>query len=323
MSAAELAAPPAFAQRLSFSRLVPNHQIAWDSTSLGALKRCPRYYYYNIVLGYTSHSESPHLRFGIEYNDAIVEYHKARAEGLDYEPAVARAVLYALSHTWDTKLGRPWTSDEPTKNRETLIRAVVWYLDQYQDDPLETVILATGKPAVELSFRVELEMHSGLSDEQYILCGYLDRQVNFVNLLWFTDRKTTKGALDERYFNQYSPNNQISQYTFAGAVISHKPIAGIIIEAVQVGVTFARFQRAQINRTEAQLEEWHRDAEIYIRQNEAYVAAGYWPQNDTSCQQYGGCPFQSICSISPSLRQRHLDGLFSRRVWDPLLIREI
>ena len=310
-------------QRLSFSRLRPNHQIAWDSTSLGALKRCPRYYYYNIVQGYSSRSESPHLRFGIEYNDALVEYHKARAEGVAYEPAVERAVLYALAHTWDAKLGRPWTSDEPTKTRESLIRAVVWYLDQYADDPLETIVLATGAPAVELSFRIELELHSALTGEPYVLCGYLDRQVSFVHQLWFTDRKTTKSALDERYFSQYSPNNQVSQYTFAGAVISHKPIAGLIIEAVQVGVTFARFQRSNITRTAAQLEEWHKDAEIYIRQNEAYVAADYWPQNDTSCQQYGGCPFLSICGTTPSIRQQHLDALFARRIWDPLVVREI
>jgi hypothetical protein len=32
----------------SFSKLLPGMQVAIDSTSLGAFKTCPRYYYYNI-----------------------------------------------------------------------------------------------------------------------------------------------------------------------------------------------------------------------------------------------------------------------------------
>lgn len=309
--------------RLSFSKINPLLQIAWDSTSLGALKRCPRYYQYSIVEGHTSNAESPHLTFGIEYNNALVTYHKSRAEGADYETAVLAAVRYALIHTWDDVLDRPWASDEPTKNRETLIRSVIWYLDKFADDPIETLVLSTGKPAVELSFHISLSINAEETGEQYSLCGYLDRAAKFVEALWITDYKTTKSALDERYFAQYSPNNQVSQYALAGTIISHTPIAGIIIDAAQVGVTFTRFQRAQIPRTAEQLEEWLADAEVFIRQNETYAKTGYWPQNDTSCQQYGGCPFRTVCAMAPSLRQQHLNALFSRRSWDPLVVREI
>ena len=311
------------APRLSFSKLNPWLQIAWDSTSLGALKRCPRYYQYNIIEGYSGVGESPHLRFGSEYNNALVTYHKAKAQGQDHEAATLIALRYALEHTWDDVLGRPWTNDEPTKNRETLIRSVVWYLDKFAEDPMETDVLASGEPAVELSFRIDTEVESGLTEEHYLLCGYLDRKVNFAAAQWITDFKTTKGALDERYFAQYSPNNQVSQYAFAGAIISHTPIAGIIIDAAQIGVTFTRFQRAQIPRTQPQLEEWFSDAMVYIKQNETYVENNYWPMNDTSCTQYGGCQFQAVCSASPSIRQKHLDALFVKRVWDPLVIREI
>ena len=309
--------------RLSFSTQHPRHQIAWDSTSLGALKRCPRYYYYNIIEGYTSRSESVHLRFGSEYNNALVIYHKARALGKDKEASLLAALRYALVQTWDEKLGRPWTSDEPTKTRETLIRTIIWYLTQFEDDALETQVFASGEAAVELPFRIHVDLDSGLTGESYILCGYLDRFADFNGGSWITDFKTSKYQLDERYFARYSPDNQVSQYDFAGTMIAPEPIQGVIIDAVQLGVTFSRFQRAQIKRTPMQREEWFRDAKHFIQLNEIYVRDDYWPMNDTSCEKYGGCPYRSVCSASPEIRPRLLDGLFTKRIWDPLVVREI
>lgn len=309
--------------RLSFSQINQRHQLAWDSTSLGALKRCPRYYEYNIIEGYVSRQESVHLRFGSEYNNALVTYHKSRALGKSKEEAELDALRYAMIHTWDEALGRPWTSDEPTKNRETLIRTIIWYLAKYEEDSLETLVLATGEAAVELPFRIDIDTPSGLTGESYLLCGYLDRKVTFNGGAWITDWKSSKYALDEKYFDRYSPDNQVSQYAFAGTIIGAEPIKGVIIDAVQLGVTFSRFQRGQIGRTATQLEEWLKDSIYFIRLNETYVNENYWPQNDTSCEKYGGCPYRKICSASPEIRPKLLDGLFSKRSWDPLVVREI
>ena len=309
--------------RLSFSTMLESHQLAWDSTSLGALKRCPRYYQYNIILGYITRGESVHLRFGSEYNNALVTYNKHKALGEDHETAMLAALRYALEHTWDQTLGRPWTSDEPTKTRETLIRSVIWYLDKFEDDPMQTLVLANGEAAVELPFRIHIDMDSGLTGESYLLCGYLDRKVEFAGGAWITDWKSTKYALDEKYFQRYSPDNQVSQYAFAGTMIGSEPIKGVVIDAVQLGVTFSRFQRSQIGRTPSQLEEWLYDSMHYIRQNESYVKNGYWPQNDTSCEKYGGCPYRQVCSASPEIRPQLLKQLYHQRSWDPLVVREI
>jgi hypothetical protein len=312
--------------RQSFSKVDPwrlTHQTAWDSTSLGALKRCPRYYQYNILEGYSSRGESPHLRFGSEYNNALVTYHKCRAAGEDKEQALLSAVRYALLHTWDDVLGRPWVSEEPTKTRETLVRSVIWYLTQFENDSCETVVFANGEAAVELSFRIHIELSSSITGEDYMLCGYLDRLVEFNGKTWITDWKTSKYQLDEKYFHKYSPNNQMSQYDLAGSIITSSPIGGVMIDATQLGVTFSRFQRGTATRTPPQREEWLRDAAIYIRQNETYVANNYWPQNDVACDLYGGCPYRGICSSHPELRQKHLDALFFKRSWDPLVVREI
>lgn len=312
-----------FKPRLSFSAEVPNHQIAWDNTSLAALKTCPRYYQYNIIEGYVTRGESVHLKWGSDYNNSLVTYNQERAKGLDHEAATLMAVRFALTATWDETLGRPWVSDEPTKTRETLVRSVIWYLEQFSEDPCETIVLASGLSAVEHAFRIGIEMISSLSGEAYMLCGYLDRLVEFNGNIWVNDWKSTKYALDEKYFAQYSPNNQVSQYSFAGQIFSNAEIKGVIIDAVQLGVTFSRFQRAQIPRTQAQLEEWFHDSQHYILANETYVKNQYWPQNDTACNRYAGCPFRPVCGASPEIRPRLLEGLYHRRMWDPLAHREI
>ena len=38
----------------------PGVQWAWDSTSLGTFKDCPRKYFYTLVMGYRARGESVH-----------------------------------------------------------------------------------------------------------------------------------------------------------------------------------------------------------------------------------------------------------------------
>lgn len=317
----------------SFSAYVPELQIALDSTSIGAQKTCPTYYRLSIgdgtLPGYAPRDESIHLRFGIEYHAALEFYDRRRAEGLDHDTATNATVRSALIRTWDFALGRPWASDMPNKNRETLIRTIVWYLEQFKDDPLETVILKDGKPAVEIPFRFDTEIVSALSGERYALCGHLDRLVRYQNRIWIVDRKTTKYALDENYFLRYSPDNQMSLYTLAGGLVYGEPVAGVIVDAAQVGVTFARFRRQPIDRTPSQLEEWFHDLQYWLKINEGFVRSKHWPMNDKSCNSYisqinpYGCPYRPICGMTPELRQQHLNALYTKRVWDPLQSREV
>jgi hypothetical protein len=205
-------------------------------------------------------------------------------------------VKAALSWTWAD--GLPWDSGHPSKTRETLIRSIIWYLDQFRDDPAKTVVLANGKPAVELSFRMELEWgpraaqvpdpldgnedgHLGTHTEQpYILCGHLDRVVEFNSQTFGMDRKTTGSALTPYYFDNFSPDNQMSIYTIVTKVQFGVPISGMIIDAAQIAVGFTRFQRGFTYRTDAILEEWLQDFRHWTALAEGFAEAGHWPMND-------------------------------------------
>lgn len=307
----------------SFHPEVPNLQQAWDSTSLSTLKECPRKYQYTMILGRQPRDESVHLTFGSHYHKALEIYDHERSKGTSHDDAQLEAVRYCLEATvvrlpsggW-----RPWFSDEPTKNRFTLLRTVVWYLEQFADDSLTTIQLANGKPAVELSFRYEssIPMPDGA---HFWICGHIDRLVELDGSLYVLDRKTSKQTISTDTFSKFTPDNQMSLYDFSSNVVWSVPVKGIILDAAQVAVTFSRFRRGFLHRTEGQREEWYRDTAYWLQQAAFFAEQNYWPMNDKSCGNYGGCPFRPICAKGPEVRAKFLPAMTKARSWDPLQVR--
>jgi hypothetical protein len=290
-------------------------QFAWDSTSLGWLKECPRKYQYQMLEGWRSKGESVHLKFGIHYHKGLEDYDKHRARGLSHDEATNQTVLDLLVATWDFETGQPWQSDHNLKTRETLIRSVIWYLEQFGDnDPATTVILNSGEPAVELSFRVRI-------DDDLVISGHLDRVVEFQNQYYVMDRKTSTSTISSYYFDQYAPDNQMSLYTLAGGIVYNNPVRGVIIDAVQIAVGFSRFERGMVYRTEDQSSEWLEDTKWWVEQAARMAEKNFWPMNDKSCHKYGGCPFRSICASDQRVRETFLNQHFVREHWNPLAVR--
>ena len=220
---------------------------------------------------------------------------------------------------------------------------MVDYLDHFADDPAQTYILNDGTPAVELSFRFELDWGPEVADERcngwerrvliarvrpqpYLLCGHLDRVVSFNDQLLVMDRKTSTTTLSAYYFNQYEPHNQMSLYTLAGKIILNAPIRGVIIDAAQVLLEKPNaFARGFTYRTEDQLEEWLADLRVTLAFAESCATTGHFPMNDTSCDKFGGCRFRGVCSKSPSVRDRFLAADFTKlpenERWNPMAVR--
>ncbi len=335
------------------SPFLPGTKIryAWDSTCLGALKVCPRLYQYQYVDFWGHPGESVHLRFGQEYHSALQGYDIARTSGADHEEALRKTVYDLLCRTADYAPD-PDTKAGKYKSRAILLRSVIWYLDEHSDDPAKTYIKADGKPAVELSFRFELDWgpsrHWGCEEgnrvalvtdetgthapQPYLLCGHLDAVKSFNDSLFVMDHKTSMTTLGSYYFDQWSPSNQMTLYSIASKVILNAPVKGVIINAAQLMLDFdksgeygARFVRGFTYRTPDQLAEWLEDLHFWLDAAERYAEADYWPQNDQSCGMYGGCKFRSVCSKSPQVREKFLKSdyikLDEASRWNPLRSR--
>ncbi len=321
-------------------------QYAWDSTSLGYLKQCPRLYQYIMVEGWSTENTSVHLRFGQEYHHALQDYDISRASGIKHNDAVHDTIRELLLRTSD------FDPDHKVKTRTSLVRTVIWYLDQFQREQTHTHILADGKPAVELSFRFELDwgpQHQTYTTPEeldkilnapegkppgqpYILSGHLDRVVSLNDDLFVMDRKTTTAAPGPWFFSQFEPDNQMSLYSFAGQIVLGTPVRGVIIDAAQILEDESRFGRGFTYRTPAQTQEWVADLHYWLTLAEQYAINNYWPMNDKSCGHYRsegegriGCPFREICGKDPSVRETFLKTQFTKldesSKWNPLRSR--
>jgi hypothetical protein len=314
-------------ERSSFSAGL--FQVAWDSTSLGTFKKCPKKYYYSIVLGLRSTVENVHLKFGILTHTALeaLDHFFLREDQSDlwtsYMPQLlAHLCLEAGRRDAEGKF-HPWVSDHASKNLISLLRAVVWYAEEYAEDSVKTVTLLNGRPATELSFRFAFG-ETPIGEVQY--SGHFDKIARFGDNLWVVDRKTTTMGLAPSYWQQFSPHVQFTGYTFgANMVLAEaldRPIQGVICDAIQVGAGFARFGRRPISYHQEQLTEWYTGAMVSITQAHQYAEAGLWPMNETSCADYGGCPFLSLCSKSPSIRDHFINSAaWQIEKWDPLKVR--
>lgn len=304
-----------------------NLQFAWDSTSIGYLKTCPRLYQYIMVEGWSSPDSSVHLEFGKEIHTAFQDYEILKAQGVSHEDALRSVVRTAHLNSKDWNF--PVTNHKVEKavkykNRNSLLRTIVLYLDHYRADQAKQYILANGKPAVELSFQFDLETHAA-EGQPYKLCGHLDRVVDYHGDLYVIDYKTTQSSISDYWFQQFDPNNQMSLYSIASKVVLDSYVKGVIIEGIQLLIDDSRFSRGITYRPVDRMEEWLRDLDLFFAQAELYAEQEYWPQNDTACDKFGGCQFRTICGSSPSNRKKMLEKNFVKLAeddrWNPLKAR--
>src|SRR5215469_5001345 len=208
----------------SRSTLLPLLQLGLDSTSLSAFKKCPRYYQRVVLEGWqpkrppgwpNEWTTAVDLQFGIFAHLGREAYEDAGGNER-HDSAVEAAFQAMMSATW--RNGRPWDSGDSIKNRWTLVRSMIWYFEQWRNDPMRTLQRADGKPLVEHSFCFDSGYRSRLTGEAFLLCGHLDRVGDFQDSPWIDDLKTTRSSLDRWWVETFTPDNQFSIYLLAGQV---------------------------------------------------------------------------------------------------------
>ena len=304
----------------AFSKANKLLQTHLDSTSLNEFKVCPRRYYYSIVYGFQPAMESAHLTFGIMLHRAVEMYwtHRLNSQ-MPHRDALFEVVKEIMTATWDKERNRPWESDIKAKNRYTLIRTIVWYLEKYQNDPIEVIRVGSSERlAVELPFRIGTGYKSTTTGEEFVLCGRLDRIGELNGQRLVTDIKSTQHTIGEYWFAKFTPDNQFTIYTLAARNAFGVETDGILVDACQVVQSFSTFARGIVQRTDQQLDAWHRDLSFFLEQLESCAYNDNWPMNDSACGMYGGCPYRQVCAApSTNARDLLLKGEYKRRVWDP------
>lgn len=290
-------------------------QWAWDSFSLSCLKKCPQYYKYTIVDGWRQREQSTHLLFGQLYHSGLEQFDRRIHEGMDRQEAIHNMVVETVN---SSRKMEPIKS----KSRESLVRSLIWYTERWQGnrEAIQLATLQSGTPALELSFQWQSDLPVAEVSPQitYRFCGHFDKLGVYQNIPLVVDRKTTKSTLGSYYFEQFTPNNQMSFYPFMAERVYSIPMRGVLVDAVQVAVTFSEFSRQVAYRTPDQQQEWWEEVQGWLRQSVHYALEGKWPMNDEACR---GCAFRGICSKDPSVRPAFLATNFIKQPWNPLEAR--
>lgn len=317
--------------KASFTASVVQH--AWDSSSLSTYLRCPRRYFYTYICNYRPRNESYDLTFGTLFHLGMEEYHLEKLSR-GHAEAQVRGLQAILKASWEHDMDSSghWTSTSPNKNLWNCLRAFIWHTEHFALEPdFATTILNRKLYAVELPFTFDLNLKVNGISASY--CGHLDRMVDTASGRWVVDYKTTTKTLTPNYFDTYNPSTQLPGYAVAASIVFHEPVQGVIIDAMQIGVDFARCGRSHLRLGAERAEEWMHNAHGWVEdamlcaakaelsphaedlKSFAVLNAKHWKMNTESCFI---CPFKEVCRATPSLRGEILDLEFTTSVWDPI-----
>jgi hypothetical protein len=227
-----------------------------------------------------------------------------------------------------TETSRRWFPLSPTKNRNSLIRCVVWYWEEMIErgrggntiDVIDPKLM-NNIPAVEIPFVIPSGYWTTgptVARDQFLICGRLDGVKNWggTDENYITDNKTTGKALNDAYWRGYSPDVQVDIYDLAGSIILPQlKLSGVMIEAAQVGAEFARFGVRTFRRSEREREEFHKELGYWLARAEEYATKAHWPRNRSSCRM---CNFNELCLKDDATRNEMLQAKFIKHPWNPL-----
>jgi hypothetical protein len=132
------------------------------------------------------------------------------------------------------------------------------------------------------------------------------------------DHKTTTG-MGGNFGAQWNPNVQMAGYIQAAILLyPGESVQGAMINALQVAKTRAEQRRFITTRRPDELAQHHTSLVQWATLIETDTV---YPQNTTSCQAYGECPFLELCTRHPNPVGDPTIGVphgYKEEIWNPI-----
>ena len=291
-----------------------------DSSIRGSFVACPRQFFYAHALGLSSKRLSIHLHFGACFAAGLEAFRRAYFpyEGQDLQERHNEALylgLLTIIREWDIYPA----DEEPPKTLWSCLGALDYYFETHgaATDSIQPYMKADGKPAVEYSFTLPMEVMHPITKEPLIYAGRFDMLgVYQGSQLMVVDEKTTK-QLGASWSSSWDLRAQFKGYAFAARHFGHS-VMGALVRGIALRKGGFDHAEAIIPLAEWDLERWwvqlQRDALRMIRCWEE----NYFDMNlDSSCSSYGGCGFSPLCKVPNP--ERWIESNYTIRRWNPLL----
>lgn len=298
-----------------FERYEP---LVKDSTAIQALKKCPRLFFYQIVLGRVANNNAIVLVWGSAYHkfrevleetygigtERPVRFDKEKAQQAFAEGARA-GLNYFQKNARPIPVGDKFEFMTLPRLIESFKVAYAWWEREKQQGQIEVV-------ASEQPFTLMIK------DGSYI-GGRADQLVRWHGKLWGRDFKTT--TKDSAFYARgIDPNDQFTRYTLADSMLTGEPVQGQIVELLYNNKhTKTKKHGPEIiplttTRTVEQLEKFEDEQRVINRTLEIYREEDVWPMHEASC---AFCPYHSVCTKSTEAgMMAQLEQNFNVRPWD-------
>lgn len=273
-----------------------------DNTALDTYMRCPKEYDYSMRQHMRrGGAPSPALAYGSVWHIIMETHYLTNGDAM----AVRQAALDA------------WEPHGIADDHRTLERALAEY-DNYVErwgSPEQEHGQTLGAPEEPL---VELSVNATWEGALHPYAGKLDRIIEESGQIYIEDHKTTS-QMGPQYFKQFELDNQMMGYTVLGTLLTGVRVAGVRINGHAVYKRESKFQREFIPFSPDRLEDWKENYNRWIERIQASYANNDFPRNFKACsRKYGSCPYTTVCSMPPKLRDKVLQHDFDYNPWNPL-----
>ena len=185
---------------------------------------------------------------------------------------------------------------------------------------MDPVTFPDGRRGIEFSFAEPLPFHHPVTGDPILYTGRSDMVANFAGGIYVVDEKTTS-SLGASWPRQWEMRAQFSGYLWALRRIGVEP-AGAIVRGVSILKTKYDTMQAITYRSPYELERWEKQTCRDLARMQRMWEEGWWDYAlDHACAEYGGCSMTQVCKSSDP--ETWLPSYFEKRVWDPLLRKEM
>lgn len=299
-----------------------------DSSILSSFDSCRQKFFREYILGLSPQAQSPDLVAGGAFARGIeVTRLDLWVNNLSLEDSLLHGA-WAISDEWGDFDPEPEKYGKPhVKSLVNTVSALYSYFEEYSPDTdhIKPYIYANGKPAVEFSFAIDMDVINPDTGEPFIFCGRCDLIGQHNSLRAVVDEKTTT-SLGSKWPDKWTMRGQFLGYCFAaqnfGLDITTAIIRGIAfqVKSFQHGEAIVTFGQWQIDR-------WWQEANMKVQEMaDLWVACKglsveemsevYRHSYADACDNYGGCVFKN--DLCTSQHPENWISNYDVRRWDPL-----
>lgn len=292
-----------------------------DSTMLAAFDSCAQKFFNEYILCLASVGRSPDLHAGGAFAHGL---HHARvafyADGADRTTAATVGASAFIEYWGDYE-----APDDHPKDFVNTLCALLDYFEYYpfDADPIQPIMLANGRPAVEFTFALPTEILHPTTKQPIIYGGRCDMLGMYNSVGVVVDEKTTK-SLGAQWAKSWSMRGQFIGYVFAAQQYGHD-VSTALVRGIAIQKTQYKHMQVIESYAKWQLERWwieaHRKiadmvAYFEIMQENADSPHRAWPYSyGDGCSSYSGCTFLHLCTVEEPAQWY---GDYAKRVWNPL-----